>query len=445
MSEQVPRETNQDRRLVSRRGVLTAGAAAGAIGLLAKAKADATQQGAAGRRFRAWVNRGSKPGSIQELELLPIGERQLVVRTEATSCCYTLVREVLGAAVPDSRHPERATIVGHGGVGVVEAVGPGVRRAKVGDRVIVAVGPQCGVCRPCIRGRPDFCLAFFEPGVPVAQMEDGTQVYQTSNIGGNAELMVPYEDWVYPVATNRAPVELCVLSCSGTVGLATSTAFVPVEPGSNVVILGAGLLGLSAVQGARIMGAGQIIVVDPIRARREAALKLGATTVLDPNEEKDRLVEHIRNLCPPLSDRTFDGGGPLLATAGADIVIEAVGGDRFPPKAEQGPDPTGVTSLRQAWEICVPTGHYVTLGAGQTGALTFDNPGMWAVFNKTHHPSTFGGAWPLRDIPRFVKFIERGQFNAKALVSSSYPLDQLPTAYQRTADRIGISAAITFT
>jgi len=70
---------------------------------------------------------------------------------------------------------------------------------------------------------------------------------------------------------------------------------------------------------------------------------------------------------------------------------------------------------------------------------------MWAVFNKTHHPSTYGGAWPLRDIPRFVKFIERGQFNAKALVSSSYPLEQLATAYQRTADRIGISAAITFT
>jgi S-(hydroxymethyl)glutathione dehydrogenase/alcohol dehydrogenase len=276
-------------------------------------------------------------------------------------------------------------------------------------------------------------------------MDDGTQVYQTSNIGGNAELMVPYEDWVFPITTGTSALELCVLSCSGTVGLGAATGFVPVEPGSNVVVLGAGLLGLSAVQGAHIMGAGQIIVVEPIKARREAALKLGATIALDPNLEGDRLVDRIRNLCPPITDRTFDGGGPLAATAGADVVIEAVGGDRLPPKAEAGPDPTGITSLLQAWQICAPTGHYVTLGAGQTGVLTFDNPGMWAVFNKTHHPSTYGGAQPLRDIPRFVKFIERGQFDAKALVSSTYPLEQLPSAYQQTADRLGVSAAIKFT
>lgn len=433
---------------VSRRSVLAlaGGLAVGNIALAAQSGASQSPSvSVAGRRFRAWVNRGARAGTLLELTLLPLKERQILVRTEATSCCYSLVRGVLGLNPPSVRNPEQPTILGHGGVGVVEAVGPAVRRVKVGDRVIVAVGPHCGVCRSCIRGRADYCLAFLEPVVPIAKMQDGTDVFQSTNIGGNAELMVPYEDWVFPVTTTVPSDQLAVLGCSGTVGLASTTGFVPVDPGSNVVILGAGLLGLSAAQGAKIMGAGQIIVVDPIRKRRDLALQLGATTVLDPNAEGDRLVDTIKGLCQGTNDRTFAGGGPLIARAGADLVIEAVGGDRLPPKAEVGPDPTGITSLRQAWEACVPGGHFVTLGAGQTGPLTFQNGGGWALSQKNHHSSVYGGALPLRDIPRFVQFIERGQYNAKALVTGEYPLERTSDAYQETADRTGISVVLRFT
>src|SRR6185436_18371434 len=120
--------------------------------------------------------------------------------------------------------------------------------------------------------------------------------------------------------------ELAILHCSGACGLGAAMAIAPIEPASDVVVFGAGPLGLSAVQGARIKGAVQIIVVEPIRARRELALKVGATAALDPNAEGNGLVQKIRNMCRGRTDRAYAGG----ANIGADWVLEAVGGDQFP-------------------------------------------------------------------------------------------------------------------
>jgi hypothetical protein len=122
-----------------------------------------------------------------------------------------------------------------------------------------------------------------------------------------------------------------------------------------VAVVGCGPLGLSAVQGARISGASSIIAIDPIKARRDLALKIGATHVLDPNVEADGLVAKVRELTKGPGDRLWAGGrdaGGLLGGAGADFVVEAVGADTAPPKAERGPDPSGILPLRQAYEMC---------------------------------------------------------------------------------------------
>ena len=117
-----------------------------------------------------------------------------------------------------------ALIQGHGGVGIVEAVGPEVRRVQVGDRVCVSGTPQCGSCYQCLRGRADMCQFLGRQGpndlVPIADMRDGTPVYANSHIGGLAELMVTFEEWVVPVFTKASAVDLgmvcsCV-SCGGT-------------------------------------------------------------------------------------------------------------------------------------------------------------------------------------------------------------------------------------
>ena len=200
----------------TRRSLLQAGlAAAGAAALGPSDQAMANAQSAAvstGRKFRGWVSRGSGTGrtTLQDLTLRPISGRQVVVRTEATNLCYSNTGVVLGLGANfGGRLSTMALIQGHGGVGVVEAVGPEVRRVQVGDRVCVSGTPQCGACYQCLRGRADMCQFLGRQGpddlVPIADMRDGTPVYANSHIGGLAEVMVSFEEWVVPVFTKATP------------------------------------------------------------------------------------------------------------------------------------------------------------------------------------------------------------------------------------------------
>jgi len=433
----------------SRRGIFKAGmaAAAGGIALAQQAKSPA-------RKFRGWVSRGSGPGrtTLQELTLRPIAGRQVVVRTEATNLCYSNAPFVLGLPGPGGGPLQQmALIQGHGGVGVVEAVGPDVRRVQPGDRVCVSGTPQCGSCYQCLRGRADMCqfLGRQGPGdlVPIADMRDGTPVYANSHIGGLAEYMVTFEEWVVPVFTKATAAELgMVCSCVSVAGLGatTSQGLAVVAPGSIVAVVGCGPLGLSAIQGARIAGASTIIAVDPIRARRDVALKVGATHVLDPNVNGDKLVDNVRALSNGPNNRLWAGGrdsGGLLGGAGADFVVEGVGADHAKPKLEAGPDPTGILPLRQAYEMCAPGGHIVTTSLPR-GNISLPAV-LFTIGGRTHHAGQAGGASPMRDIPRFVEMLDKGQYNASALATTVIPIERMLEAYEEVLYRTTVTAIMT--
>ena len=444
------------KRELTRRGLLKKGAAAGGAALAVTSGAAPDTLFAQGpavvtaRRFRGWVSRGTGAGrtTLQELTLRPISGRQVVVRTEATNLCYSNVGPVLG--VGPAFGGDRALIQGHGGVGIVEAVGPDVRRVQVGDRVCVSGTPQCGQCYQCLRGRSDFCQFLGRQGpndlVAMADTRDGAPVYANSHIGGLAELMVTFEEWVVPVFTKAAAADLgMVCSCVAVAGLGATTSQVlaAVPPGASVAVVGLGPLGLSAVQGARITGASTIIGIDPIRARREVAMTVGATHVIDPNVDKD-VVAAVRRLTAGPNNRLWAGGrdsGGLLGGAGADFVVEAVGADAVPPKLEAGPDPTGIQPLRQAYEMTAPGGHVVTTSLPR-GNVTL--PGvMFTIGGRTHHAGQAGGCSPMRDIPRFVALLDSGQYNAKALATTVVPLERMLEGYEQAAYRTTVTAIMT--
>ncbi|HET9361631.1 MAG TPA: alcohol dehydrogenase catalytic domain-containing protein [Vicinamibacterales bacterium] len=441
----------------SRRDLLKTGlAAAGGLaitqqGVLAQSQSATTSTG---QRFRGWVSRGAGPGrtTLHDLTLRPIGGRQVVVRTEATNLCYSNVGAVLGLQPAGfGRLNQMALIQGHGGVGVVEAVGPDVRRVRVGDRVCVSGTPQCGACYQCLRGRADMCQFLGRQGpddlVPIADMSDGTPVYANSHIGGLAEKMVTFEEWVVPVFTKAPAAELgMVCSCVAVAGLGATTSqnVAIVEPGSIVAVVGCGPLGLSAVQGARISGASTIIAIDPIRVRRELALKVGATHVLDPNVEGARLVERVREIASGPSNRLWSGGrdsGGLLGGAGADFVVEAVGADAAPPKLEAAPDPTGIVPLRQAYEMTAAGGHIVTTSLPR-GTISLP-AAFFTIGGRTHHAGQAGGCNPMRDIPRFVELLDKGQYNARALATTVVPIEGMREAYEEVAYRSTVTAIMT--
>jgi len=444
---------------MDRRDLLKNGAAAvvgGAASVLSTREAAASQApaivrtGSAGRPFRAWVRSGTQI-QMENLRTLPLGPRSVLIRSEAAQCCYSMVGEVLAPTQQDV-----PKIIGHGGIGVVEDVGVQVKRVKVGDRVIVANTPQCGTCANCLQGRSDMCDVKMMALVPVAERADGTKVVGHNNYGGFGDLMVSFEEYLVPTATTVTPTELAVLACVGAAGLAAAVTFVPVEAGTNVAVMGCGPIGLSAVQGARICGAKQIIAVEPIAYRRELATKFGATTVLDPNVEGDGLVAKIQNMCRGESSSLFGGGRDYAAPNavgafgvgrmrpfGPDFVIEAVGANRFPPKAGSGPDPTGLTALQQAYMMTAGTGHLTTTGVYQ-GNLTLP-AGTFAISGRTHHSGQLGGgANSFRDMQRFVRMIEKGQYDAKSMATGIYKLEQVKEAFQAAADRTTVTSIVVF-
>jgi S-(hydroxymethyl)glutathione dehydrogenase/alcohol dehydrogenase len=432
----------------TRRDMLKTGAAA-AVGGAAFAAQAAQQRGggqapvSGGRKFKALVRYGTG-ALVQELTLLPIQPGEVVVRTQASGVCYTIVRQVLS-----KQNATRASIPNHSGMGIVEEVGPLVKRVQVGDRVIIPGTPQCGQCYQCLTGRADWCqFLSTAPPHPVATMADGTPVNEGGSLGGLSELMVVPEEYTCPVFTDVPAAELTMLGDTAGTGLAAGHNLAPIEPGSDVVVLGAGPVGLGAIQAARILGAGQIIVVEPIRYRRELALKLGATMVLDPNVEGNNLVAKIRDLCKGKTNRRYAGGrawgDDLFAVPnGPDFTIEAVGGDAFPPKVEAGPDPTGILPLQQAFEFTRGGGHITMLGFGQQGNVSYP---AWAFANRgrTFHAGQQGGLHMMRDLPRYVKLIEKGLLDIKSMVTATYPLDRAMEAVQAVADRTTVGAVITF-
>ena len=393
----------------------------------------------AGRKFRALV-RYRNSLDVQQLTLNPIHPRQIVARVEAGQACYTLV-----SALDTSSAAANAAIFGHGAVAVVEEVGPLVKRVQPGDRVIVAVTGQCGECFNCLRGRGANCQAGFNrPNLPAATMADGTPV--NGQLGGFAELIVAWEEMTVPIFSKHDAAALPNLSCVAMTGLGMTMLRAPIEPGSSVVIFGAGPIGLSAVQGARLQGASTIVVVEPIRYRRDLAAKLGATAVVDPNAAGDSsaLLARVRELTRLDTDRPFAGGrGPNAD--GPDFVIEAVGGDRFVPRVEKSPDPTGVQVLQQVYQLCPPGGWMRTCGVGfpANATVTFPANG-WSNSSKNHAPGNLAGVNVKRDLPRFTRLMDTGQFDGKSLVGLAVPLDRWREALEASAYRTAITGIVTF-
>jgi S-(hydroxymethyl)glutathione dehydrogenase/alcohol dehydrogenase len=461
-------------RLVSRRRALkAAGAAAvggGASALLGGGTA-AAQQGApaivtntqAGRRIRAFVklDKVDVP-SVQTLRLRALGSRMVAVRTEASQTCYSSVGQVL---LPSPTPSPRVTVVGHGGVGIVEAVGPDVFAIRPGDRVMVAFAAHCGWCYNCTQGRADQCLnsSMLQEGqpLPMGDMDDGKPVYGGSN--GMAEVMVVNQERLIPIFSDVSSAELAMLPCVGNAGLGMVMAKTPIEPGSDVVVFGAGPVGLAAIQGANIKGAARIIVVEPIQYRRDLALKLGGTDGVDPwqyNKRsgpvanfggingdfyQDALVDHLREMVKQKTDRSFAGGGRI----GPDHVVEAAGGNAYggvttKPSAGGGPDPTGMVVLSQVWHLCSQAGTAVSCSIGfPPGAMVQIPANQFCDGAKHWRGGTGGGTNIRRDVPRYVRLMERGKLNTKVMAQRTYPLAQATEAYRVAMNREVVATIVT--
>ena len=237
-----------------------------------------------------------------------------------------------------------------------------------------------------------------------------------------------------------------MLACVGGTGLGLAMCRFPIEAGADVAIFGLGPIGIGAAQGARIQGARTIVGVDPIKYRRDLALKLGATHVFDPNVDKGNdLLAKIRALTadPVPAGRRYAGE----RQAGPAYALEAVGGTRrpLPANVEAPSDLTGIEPLQQAWAVVRSGGYVRTCSIGHPPGANVTFPGgQWANAGKTHVPGNYAGVQALRDLPRFVRLIETGAFDAKSMVGRVFGVEMMREAAEMAADRSAITAVIQF-
>jgi aryl-alcohol dehydrogenase len=263
-----------------------------------------------------------QPGGDFAVETIEVGEPragEVRVRIAGVGLCHTdLVfrDQLVPFALPG--------VLGHEGAGVIEAVGEGVEGLAVGDEVVIGFS-SCGTCPRCDEHLPSYCQNFVPLNYAGMRLDDGSTAYAkdgariTSHFFGQssfAALTVTRARNVVKVDTSKVALELLgPLGCGFQTGAGGVMKSLACPAGSSIAIFGGGPVGLAAVMGAVIQGCAPIILVEPVAARRAAALELGATHVIDPAEAGD-LTKALRAIVPAGLDFAFD-------TTGAVPVIEA--------------------------------------------------------------------------------------------------------------------------
>ncbi|ODT89932.1 zinc-binding dehydrogenase [Phenylobacterium sp. SCN 70-31] len=328
------------------------------------------------------------PLSVQDVELLPPGPNDVVVRVTATALCQTDV------SVRAGKYGYGAPLImGHEACGVIEALGAAVTGLSVGDRVATSSAPACGACENCLGGRPHVCVLAQEVRKPVrARLPDGSLAMGLYGVGSFAERMTVNQASVVALRTRLPDAELALIGCGVTTGLGAVLNRTDLKPGGSLAVIGCGAVGLAAIQGARIAGAVTVIGIDPREARRADARAMGASLTLDPG--------------PSVVEAVLEATGGR----GVDACIDGVG---LP------------ATVDQAYAMTRQAGSVVIVGLPPQGAtFSFD---AWPFFlsEKRISSSLFGSADIRRDFPRYARFAEEGRLNLGGLVSRTLTLDQV--------------------
>ncbi|MFM8835318.1 MAG: Zn-dependent alcohol dehydrogenase [Actinomycetota bacterium] len=333
-----------------------------------------------------------KPLVIEDVNLAEPQAGELRVKILATAICHSDISYADGAwggSLP--------AVYGHESVGVVERLGADVSSVKVGDRVVVTLIRSCGHCRGCLRGMPVTCETSFplDAKSPLTS-KTGESIVQAMRTGSFAENVVVHESQVVVISEDIKSASASLLACGVITGFGAVTNTAKVEPGSSVVVIGAGGVGLNSVQGARVSGAKVIIAVDLSDSKLEAAKKFGATHGV--NSGKEDVGKQVSALT--------DGRG-------ADYVFVTVG-------AKQAFD--------SSYGLLAKSGTVVLVGMPANGVMSEIDPGTMAAYSQNILGSKMGSARIRVDIPNLISLYEQGRLKLDELVTKTYPLEQINEA-----------------
>ena len=356
-----------------------------------------------------------KPLSIETVQLEGPRDGEVLVEIKATGICHTDAFTLSGDD-PEGLFP---AILGHEGAGVVVDVGANVTTLKKGDHVIPLYVPECRQCDYCTSGKTNLCQAVREtqgqglmPDGSSRFSLNGEKLFHYMGTSTFSNYTVVPEIALAKIRSDAPFDKVCYIGCGVTTGLGAVINTAKVTPGANVVVFGLGGIGLNVVQGARMVGANQIIGVDLNPKRKALAEKFGMTGFIDASKV-DNVVEAVIEMT---------GGG-------ADFSFECIG---------------NVNTMRQALECCHKGwGESVIVGVAGAGQEISTRP-FQLVTGRVWRGTAFGGAKGRTDVPKIVDWYMDGKINIDDLITHTMPLTDINKAFDLMHEGKSIRSVVTY-
>ncbi|MEE9357472.1 MAG: zinc-binding dehydrogenase [Sedimenticolaceae bacterium] len=337
----------------------------------------------------------NEPLKIEEVELRAPVEGEVQVKLEACAVCHsdiTFIEGGWGGSLP--------AVYGHEAAGRVVAIGSGVQAYAVGDAVIVTLIRSCGTCLCCTTGAPVLCEAEYNNDSGPLSFPGGGRLQQGLAVGGFAEQVVVDQSQLAAIPSDVSMVAASLLSCGVITGVGAVVNTAGIRPGQTVVVIGAGGVGLNAIQGARIAGARHIIAIDMNADKLTAAKEFGATDSILATEEKPWKTVHN------------------IVGRGVDAVFITVG---------------AISIYDTAPRYLAPGGKLIMVGMPHTGEQSNYEPVVIAALGQSLIGTKMGDTVLARDIPWLVDLYQQGRLKLDELVSRRWPLEQINEAIADTS------------
>ena len=331
---------------------------------------------------------------IEELELRAPGRGEIEVTLDAVAICHSDISFAgggWGGTLP--------AVYGHEAAGRVTALGEGVSGLKTGDSVVVTLIRPCGTCGNCGSGKPTIC----ETPTPVApKLTDsaGTEVEAAMNCGAFAERVIVEPSQVVKLPGDMPAESVALLACGVITGIGAVINAGALKPGEDVVVIGAGGVGLNAIQGAAIAGARRIVAVDMSAEKLDMAMEFGATHGVLATEKEP-----------------WKAAFKALGGRGADVVAVTVG---------------VIPAYNDAQRYLGWGGRMVMVGMPHTGAMAEYEPVVNAFMGSSMVGSKMGDVVIQRDIPWMADLYRQGRLKLDELVSGRWSLEQINEAIADT-------------
>jgi S-(hydroxymethyl)glutathione dehydrogenase/alcohol dehydrogenase len=341
----------------------------------------------------AVMRANNAPLEIEDVDIDSPGPGEVLVKTVASGICHSDLHVIEGGLpMPPP------CVLGHEPAGIVEEIGEGVTDVVPGDHVIGCITSWCGVCKFCTGGRPYLCPTQYAGRPPEAKSRlsaNGDPIMQFANLSSFAEKMLVPQRSLVKIRDDMPLDRASLIGCGVTTGLGAALKTVNIPAGASVAIIGCGGVGLSAVQGARITGAGKIIAVDAQPWKFDIATKLGATDCVDASTDD-----------PVAAVQALTGGG-------ADFVFECIG---------------LVPTVQQAVAMTGRGGTTVLVGVVPVTEMVPINAADLTLQEKNITGSYMGSNAFRFDMPKYIEFYLDGRLHLDEMISSRIKIEEVNDA-----------------